>query len=453
MATLKNRRSPWVVFGTTPDYVEKIYHRDRRETFFVVDAQHRQSPCLETVDPEALFFADLGNIQNTIQPLIHHFVERNISPLAMACFDCESLLAASVTALELGLTFPLPGPVSRARNKFESRSLWRKAGLLSPSAVLASSFRQTLSFFHAVHHDIVIKPIAASGSELLFHCTSEDEVLDALEVLKVQLSARRSHPLFRPMTAQFKSAGNDPCASWIAEEYVPGPEFSCDFIYREGTIEIVRVTGKVRDPSQPFGTVTAYTLPPHYPSGFTTLRIKPILIKAVRSLGFQWGYFMADFILHDSQPVVIELSPRPGGDAIPDLVETAIGIDLLGLYLDFASGRWPVPLPGLHPSQPMAAVNFYAPKEGVISELDMTPIYAFPWVRKVFKKMEVHDRIILPPWDYDSRKIGYCIIDVEPSWDLVQVQQLLQKNMTLSVIDTENMMYPGLPEYLMRHAL
>jgi biotin carboxylase len=378
MKALKRQRSPLIVFGTTPDYVEKIYHHDSRETFFVMDVQYRCCPSLKSIDSKILFFARLENMEETIQSLVRHFAKSHISPCAIACFDCESLIATSMAALRLGLTFPLPGPVVRARNKFDSRRSWRKAGLLSPSAVLASNVRQTLAFFNEVNKDIVIKPLSASGSELLFHCSNEDEILGALETMMVQLSARRSHPLFRPITNQGPSERINPCTSWIAEEYISGPEFSCDFVFLEGKIRIIRETGKVKDPAQFFGTVTAYAMPPRYPPGFSSLSLVPILRKAVCSLGFRWGYFMADFIVHGSGIFILEISPRPGGDAIPELVQSATGIGLLSLYLDFMSGRWPVTFPSLHPSQPMAAVNLYAPKEGIISELDADPIHALP---------------------------------------------------------------------------
>jgi hypothetical protein len=76
----------------------------------------------------------------------------------------------------------------------------------------------------------------------------------------------------------------------------------------------------VKATDKPFGSVLAYTFPPLYPESFRKERLLDILKTAVRSLGFDRGFFMADYVLREGFPVLIELTPRPGGDSIPDLV-------------------------------------------------------------------------------------------------------------------------------------
>jgi hypothetical protein len=74
-------------------------------------------------------------------------------------------------------------------------------------------------------------------------------------------------------------------------------------------------------------------------------------------------------------------------------------------------------------------------------------------VRKVFLNKKIHDPVILPPRDYDSWKIGYCIIEPQPYWDLIKAQQFLQKSITLSVVNAETLIHPGAPKGIERHAL
>jgi len=126
-----------------------------------------------------------------------------------------------------------------------------------------------------------------------------------------------------------------------------------------------------------------------------------------------------DYILHQGTPILIEMTPRPGGDSIPELVSAATGLDTLALYLDFVQGRFQEPKPLSLPPESFASLNFFAPREGRIEALDGGKVQASPHVKKLFFKKRIGDRVILPPKDYDNRLLGYCIIEAKPGLDLV----------------------------------
>ena len=81
------------------------------------------------------------------------------------------------------------------------------------------------------------------------------------------------------------------------EDFIDGPEFSCDFILQENKIIILRMTEKIKDNEQTFGTVLAYVMPSAFPPEISMLKLSSVFKKAVNSLGFSWGWFMADFIM------------------------------------------------------------------------------------------------------------------------------------------------------------
>jgi biotin carboxylase len=171
------------------------------------------------------------------------------------------------------------------------------------------------------------------------------------------------------------------------------------------------------------------------------LKMSSILKEAAHSLGFTWGWFMADFIIKDRKPYIIEITPRPGGDSIPDLIEVATGTDILNLYLDFISGETGEPNPIPFTSNSFASLNLYASREGYVTRLDTSQIGMIPWVKKLYLNKKIGDRIILPPLDYDSRKIGHCIISLESPNDLKEKQEILSKKMLLSICDHEGDAY------------
>ena len=428
-------QDPVLVVGTTPDYVAKIDDTYPDAALFITDTRFREDHLLKKIKPSAILFSPLDSFDETIQTVVQHLSACHVKAKGIACFDCESLVLASRLARHLGRPFPPPEAIVRSRNKYEARKTWREAGILSPCAIMASDLKETMDFFRSVGKDIVLKPLSGSGSELVFHCGNEEQVRESVGIMKTQLPRRRSNPLFTLSPDPFSGHTSvDPCRSWIAEEFITGCEFSCDFVLQKDQVIILRETGKIKATDQTFGSVLAYTFPPQYPQGFSLDYLCQVLKMAAESLGYSWGHFMVDYIIHDNFPYIIEMTPRPGGDSIPDLIKIATGRDLLGMHMDIMSGR-PIPANGLSKSsQTFFSVNIYAKEEGCITRLDTSRIISQPWVRSLFLKKDVGDRIKLPPDDYDNRLIGYCVITQQHDGDVRFLAKRLQELLSISVV-------------------
>jgi len=420
-----------LVVGTTPDYVLRLYKDSEDPLVFLTHVRFREDPRLVEVPPSRLAFAGLDDLEESFRSLTVLPGEHVFS--GVACFDCESILPASRLAGRLDLPFPSWQAIVRARNKFEARRAWSAAGINSPHASLCANLKETLAFFRHHEENIVLKPLSGSGSELLFHCTRDDEVRTAVETMEEELPKRRVNPLFSTFPDLVQGYEIDPCRSWIAEEFAAGEEFSCDFVYQDGEVIFIRETGKLKAADKPFGSVLAYTFPPLYPDGFRKERLVDILKKAVLSLGFDWGFFMVDYVIRGGLPVLIELTPRPGGDSIPDLMKIGAGLDTLGVYLQFVTGRFKAPFPVSLRPQSYASINLYAPREGTIVKLDGRKIQSLPHVRSLFFRKKEGDRVILPPRDYDNRLLGYCIVATEPGTDLLRECQRLEDLLVVSI--------------------
>ncbi|MFW9780621.1 MAG: acetyl-CoA carboxylase biotin carboxylase subunit family protein, partial [Candidatus Heimdallarchaeota archaeon] len=358
-----------------------------------------------------------------------------LSPRGVACFDCESLIAASRLAFHQGRPFPCPEAIISSRNKYECRKIWSNAGVISPRATVVSNLNETLKFFRQVKKDIVLKPICGSGSELLFYCKDEATIEESVSVMKEQLPRRIGNPLFRPIShPSLRNGYIDPCRLWLAEEFVDGPEFSCDFVLHNDQVVIVRETGKIKAPGMTFGSILAYVIPPSYPVGFKKDNLHMALKKCAKSLGFNRGHFMADFIIKDGDTFIIEISARPGGDSIPDLLITATGFDLIGYHLDLVSeiSRPSFKLDYESPES-FASINLFAKQTGLITHLDPSQILAKHWVKKLFMKKNVGDNTRLPPDDYDNRLLGYCIISNESGCDPISTSKHLHELLKISI--------------------
>ena len=422
-----------LIVGTTPDYVVKLFERYSRSLLFLTDSRFQHDPLLQGFPSSSQAFASLGNVDEACHKTHELLKIQSTPPKGIGCFDCDSLLLASRLGSELGLRFPGWEAIARCRSKAESKKAWTRHGVPSPAAAVVSSLAETMDFFERNGRSVVLKPLAGSGSELLFHCKDESDLRKTVAVIEEELPKRRNNSLFRPCPDPDCDSLIDPCGCWVAEEYISGPEFSCDFVLQEGEIFFIRETGKIKAEDKPFGSILAYTFPARYPEGFQKRVLKEVLKQATGSLGFDWGFFMVDYILHDGSPVLIEMTPRPGGDSIPELVRATTGLDTLSLYLDFVQGDFKKPQELAALPESFASLNFYAPKEGTIQVLDGARLTACPRVRKLFFKKHAGDRVILPPRDYDNRLLGYCVIEAKPGLDLVEETQRLQRMLDLKI--------------------
>ena len=424
------RHDPVLVAWTTPDYVSRLQHRHPGEVYFVVDSRFKDSPDLKAVDRSAVVFTGFEDLRQALRSIKKDLLSKNLTPKGVACFDCESLIPASFLASDLELPFPNSNAIVRARNKYEAGSLWKESGVPSPSVLLGSSLEDTLDGFRRMQRDVVLKPVSGSGSELVFHCRNEEEVVESLRIMERELSLRASNPLFQPLPSPPGSTLVDPRRVWLVEEFVSGPEFSCDFLLEDDRITVIRETGKIKSSDQTFGSILAYTYPPVYPENFSSAALCDILHRAAGTLGFTWGHFMVDFILHSGHPIIIEMTPRPGGDAIPDLLETATGTDLLELHLNFvATEGHPSKLPS-PPGERFASINLFARRKGKVTRINPSPVIAHPRVRAVFLRKRVGDTILLPPESYDHRLLGHTIVSLDSEGDIlglsVQLEELLK---------------------------
>lgn len=426
-----------MIFGTSPDYVARIFVNYIHDTFFIIDKKFMGAACLENLDRQHHIFVDLEIAEKCLSEIVWYLNSRNINPAGIGCFDCESLINASKLAVKLNLPFPSVKSIACARNKFGSKEIWKNNNITCPDALIADSIEQTVKFFKDVGKPVVIKPLSASGSELTFYCENENEVADAVNVISGQLAIRRSDPFYKKLPGMEKGLSFDPSTHWVVEEYIHGTEFSCDFVLKKDELTIVRLTEKVKDMDQTFGSVLAYCIPAGLPDDFSRAELALIFKMAVNSLGFDQGWFMVDFIINEKRPYIIEVTPRPGGDSIPDLLEAAAGEDILGVYLDFASGRINDINPIQYNSTPVASLNIYAPKAGIITALDCSGIIDLQWVKKIYISKSINDRVVLPPHDYDSRKIGHCIVDSKGPEDLKKKQQIVMERIKLVIRDLE----------------
>ncbi|MDD4051284.1 MAG: ATP-grasp domain-containing protein [candidate division Zixibacteria bacterium] len=402
-----------VVVGTTTDYIDLINRDHPGRAVFMTDPRER-ARAVEPAPPEnGEVLCDLARSRQSVAELCKHLRRWGQEAVGIACFDCESLALAAAVATAVAAPFPSAEAIVASRSKFTSKQLWHRAGLPCPETALVQNESDAVRFLESLNRPAVLKPLTGSGSELIFLCHTPTDCRQAVTMTKSHLA---DHPNAR-MYASVGTAMPDPRQTLVMEEYVSGDEYSADFILDDDRIEIIRLARKIPAEGQPMGTIAAYIVPADLPAEIDLAQFRDQLRDAARTLGVARSICMLDFIIRDGRALMLELTPRPGGDCLPFLIRQSCGLDMLGLTLDFAEGR-PVTIPEPARWRRLVGVRLFAKVPGVIERIDDTLLRQDARVRESYLKRRPGHRVVLPPDDYDSRLLGHVIFEPSPSADI-----------------------------------
>jgi len=395
-----------LVVGTSGDYLDLLGRRFPGRAVWLTDASVRKHAAYLAPDAATEVLCDLTRPDEALATLVDHLARWRMELTGLACYDCESMPLAAFLAGALALPYPSPAAVAACRSKLVSKQRWRRAGLPCPAAARVESREQALSFLRRLGNPVVLKPLTGSGSELTFLCAEAQDCTRAFELMETRLAA---HDDVRMYASYASSEGQtDPRRVFGIEEFVEGPEFSCDFLLDGDHVEVLRSARKIPAAEQTFGTTLAYVVPAEFPAELDLAALPSQLLTAAHALGLERALCMLDFIVRDGQAFMIEMAPRPGGDCLPFLLQRSAGFDILGAELDVAEGR-PVATPDSRQWERLVGLRLFATGAGIIERLDTAALAADPRVRECYLKQGPGDTIILPPADYDSRVLGHVI--------------------------------------------
>ena len=399
-----------VVVGTTPDYIDMINRRYPGRALFVTGTAERQGAYEPAPDGASEIVCDLHETEPVIAEVRAHMQRHGQHAVGVACYDCESLHLASCIAEAFGLPFVSAHTVALSRNKFETKQAWQKAGVSCPQTALVRTMWDALSFLDHSNGPVVLKPLSGSGSELTFKCYDRADVTQAYLSMREGLSKHRNDRMYPTTSDGFESV--NPRQVVAAEEYIEGREYSCDFILENGAVQIIRIARKIRPTDLPFGTTLVYEVPARLPGHMDQAVLSDQLRRAAEALGMSRAFCMVDFIIRDNVPILLEMTPRPGGDCLPPLILRSSDLDVLGLELDFAARR-ELHIPPPENWRPVAGVRLFASQKGRVTKFDTSAVKADHQVLECYLKRRPGHVVELPPDDYDSWLLGHVIFTPE----------------------------------------
>ncbi len=238
-----------------------------------------------------------------------------------ACCSIGSDLAVeTVNFIQRRLSNPCNPAITDtvARDKYEMRRALSAAGVPCPQflKVAAVPDETALAGFT---WPLIVKPTDRSGSRGIFQVERFDQLAEA-----VPLAAGQS---FRHEA--------------VIEEFIPGPEYSCETISFDGVHHILAFTKKFTT-GAPHFIETGHVEPSDIPHRLEPA-IREQIIAALNALQIKYGASHAEFkLMPDGRIRIIEIGARMGGDCIgSDLVYLSAGVDYMAAVIDAAFGRAP----------------------------------------------------------------------------------------------------------------
>jgi len=396
-----------VVVGTTSDYIDLIRRRYPHRALFLTNPVERIKASEETPGAGEEILCHFTNDAEVLRVLKDHLHRYRLAVDGVACFDCEYLGSAAFLAERFGLPFPSPSAVAQSRNKFISKQVWKRAEVACPEAVVVRNRADLFKLLDRVGKSVILKPLTGSGGELVFRCSDHNDCLQAYDTMINRLSKAGENRLY--LQDPFAPGDFNPIQDVVLEEFIPGQEYSCDFFLENGRLEVIRTAKKILTAENQVGATTAaYVVPAELPAEIPAAVFVDQLYRAATALGLDRALCMVDFIVWQGKTYLLELTPRPGGDCLPWLIQQSCGLDMIGLALDVAQGRktstftkqsW----------KTLVGLRLFAQHEGTIKEIDEGDLGRDPRVQQVFIKRRPGHRVVLPPYDYDSRLFGHVI--------------------------------------------
>ncbi len=267
------------------------------------------------------------------------------------CWDEGRTLSAAQAAEALGLPGGEPQVVLRCRDKHQTRTALAAAGVPSAVSVLTASFEEARQAAARIGYPLVAKPRALSASLGVSRVDSPEQLERAY------VNARDPDVVTPPSFEE--------CV--LIEEYLDGPEISCDCAVSGGRLTLLVVARKL------LGFPPYFEEIGHSVDAADPLRTDPhlldVLTRAHDAVGFRDGLTHTELRLTASGPKIVEINCRLGGDLIPYLGYLATGIDPARAAVAVARGLPPDATPT---RQRVAAVHFfYASRDVTVSGIDI----------------------------------------------------------------------------------
>ena len=160
----------------------------------------------------------------------------------------------------------------------------------------------------------IIKPAISSGSKGIFIVRSRQEFQARLEASRAMSKDGQA----------------------FVEEYIEGTQHTCEGLLEQGRVCVALITDRSTAPF-PYVATCGHRVPSRLPAALQEQAMQHIE-RVFSLLNIQSSPFDCDFVATDTHIVLLEITPRLGGNSLSRLTQAALGIDLVAYAVAQACG-------------------------------------------------------------------------------------------------------------------
>jgi biotin carboxylase len=345
-------------------------------------------------NPDALALpdADIAEVVNFVEiPKAIEFAQKVRPDGVLTITSDRAVVAVAAVAEALGLPGIGVDVAVGLTHKVEMRRRLEAAGVPQPRFGSARTLDEAREAAQRIGFPLVIKPADSGGQRGVFRIDSLDQIDEAF-----------------PQSLELSRDGET-----ILEEFVEGMEMNAMSVVRDGQVTHLTLSDRHRPPGAGFavGWIHAY---PAQLNGDGSSRAEAMIEQTLGSLGLRNGIGFPQLIAHpDGRILMIEVAARIPGGQMADLVQHAVGVDLVEVALRFALGE-PVTDELCAPKfRRPTAIRFFTAQPGplpvgrVKSEVTLDRVLAAPGVVQAASYIVPGETI--RPVQRDGDRRGYVI--------------------------------------------
>lgn len=244
---------------------------------------------------------------------------KQIKPDAVATIASDlANITVQYLAEKFGLTCNDSECIEISTNKYKMRCAFKENGVATPFFATVSDVGQ-LGDCSQFAFPVIVKPTDRSGSRGITKVTDKKDLAAAIKAAADYSFEKKA----------------------IVEEYIDGPEYSCECISFEGRHTMLAVTKKFTTGAPHF--IETGHMEPAPLSTEMLEKVKCEIFNALNALKVRYGASHSEFRITSSGDIrIIEIGSRMGGDRIgSDLVRLSTGYDFVKMVIDTAAGKAP----------------------------------------------------------------------------------------------------------------
>lgn len=292
--------------------------------------------------------------------------------------------------------------------KHKFRSFQRKHGLNCPNFLIGQRLEDIEEKISTLSPPLMFKPVDTSGSRGITKVNDIDH--------------EKCSKAFE--NAQSYSLSKTVCV----EEYIEGVEVGGDAFLLNGQLAFVGMTHKhMRD-----YIVIGHSLPTNI-SSKDQRRVRAELITNCLEVGYTEGPLNFDVMVSPETVIILEMSPRLGGNGIPMIINRGTGADLITATIYYALGinvELKLKYDALRPCGSWIFGSSYSGLvKGIATGKEVQA--AVPEVFEYFANYRIGEEV--PEFIHNGNSLGYVLFDCPPHTSYNEIANRLQSELMLKV--------------------